>query len=77
MECDCGGALIEGMSSYSVSKDYFSFILDNIPAYKCTRCNKVLFDESVVGKIQKLINKIERDSEEIVTGSPSVNLYDY
>jgi len=77
MECNCGGALIEGKSSYSVSKDNFSFILDNIPAFKCTRCDKVLFDEQVIEKIQRLVNKIERDSGEIVTGKPSVNLYDY
>ncbi|MBN1532601.1 MAG: YgiT-type zinc finger protein [Spirochaetes bacterium] len=77
MECTCGGALIEGKSSYSVSRDNFSFILDNIPAYKCTRCDKILFTEEVVERIQKLVNRIERDTAEIVSGVPSTNLYDY
>jgi YgiT-type zinc finger domain-containing protein len=77
MECSCGGALIEGKSSYSVSKEYFSFIMDNIPAFKCTRCDKVLFNEEVVEKIQRLVNKIERDPVEIISGKPSTNLYDY
>ncbi len=77
MECECGGALMEGRSSYSVSRDNFSFILDYIPAFKCTRCDKILFTEEVVEKIKKLVNRIERDSTEIVTGKASANLYDY
>ena len=77
MNCNCGGALIEGKSSYSVSKENFSFIFDNIPAYKCTRCDKVLFDDERVDKIHKLVNKIEKDTNEIISGKLSTNLYDY
>ncbi len=77
MECECGGVLIEGKSSYSVSKDHFSFIIEDIPAYKCMRCERVLFGEETVDRIQKLINKIERETNEIISGQPSVNLYDY
>ncbi len=77
MDCDCGGALLDGKSSYRVSRKYFSLIIDDIPAYKCTRCDKVLFDEDTVDKIQKLVNRIERDMKEIVTGKMSTNLYDY
>ena len=77
MECDCGGVLIEGKTSYRVSKKNFTFIFDNIPAYKCTRCDKVLFDEERADKIQKLVNKIEKETREIVSGEPSTNLYDY
>ncbi|OHD68567.1 MAG: hypothetical protein A2W19_12305 [Spirochaetes bacterium RBG_16_49_21] len=77
MDCDCGGALLDGKSSYRVSKKYFSLIIDNIPAHKCTRCDKVLFDEDTVDKIQKLVNLIERDTKEIATRTMSSNLYDY
>jgi len=77
MNCDCGGALIDGKSSYRVSKKHFSLIIDNIPAFKCTRCDKVLYAEETVDKIQQLVNRIERDTKEIVTGKPSTNLYDY
>lgn len=77
MECSCGGAVTEGKSSYRVSEDNFCFILDNIPAYKCTRCGKVLFSDETVEKIQKLVGRIKRDSSEIVSGRPSVNLYNY
>ena len=77
MECSCGGALLEGKTTKRISKKNFTFILDNIPAFKCTRCDKVMCDEETIDKIQKLVNKIERDSGEIITGSPSANLYDY
>ena len=77
MECSCGGVVTEGKSSYRVSEDNFCIILDNIPAYKCTRCCKVLFSDETVEKIQTLVGRIKRDSSEIVTGRPSVNLYNY
>lgn len=77
MECDCGGALIDGKSSYRVSRKNFSLIIDNIPSFKCTRCDRVLYDDETVEKVQALINRIERDTREIVTRRPSANLYDY
>jgi YgiT-type zinc finger domain-containing protein len=77
MECSCGGALIEGKSSYRTNRDNFTFILENIPAYKCTRCDKVLFGETTVEKIKKLENRIDRECKEILTGKISTNLYDY
>ena len=77
MHCVCGGTLVKGKSSYRQSMDNFCIILDNIIAYKCNRCDKILFDEDTVEKIQKLINRIERVSNEIVTGMPSLKSYDY
>ena len=77
MECDCGGVLIEHNGSYSVSKKNFTFILENIPSYKCLRCEKILFSDETVEKIKKLENKIEKESKEIVSGQHSTNLYDY
>lgn len=77
MDCPCGGILEEGKSSYRVSEDTFCFILDNIPAFHCTICGKVLFGDDTVEKIHKLIGKIKKDAEEITTGRASVHLYDY
>ncbi len=77
MNCTCGGTLIEGKSCYRISKENFCFIIEDIPAFKCTRCDKVLFNEDVAEKIQKLVNRIERDTQEIITGRPSVHSYDY
>lgn len=77
MECKCGGFLMEGKSSYRTNRDSFTFILENIPAYKCTRCDKVLFDEITADKIKKLENRIDRECKEIISGEISVNLYDY
>jgi YgiT-type zinc finger domain-containing protein len=77
MECTCGGTVVEGKSSYRVSEDNFCFILDNIPAFKCSRCGKVLFSDDTVERIQKLVGRIRRDASEIVTGQASVRLADY
>ncbi len=77
MQCKCGGVLIDGKSTFRTSQKNFSFILENIPAKKCMRCDEVQFSEDVKDKIQKLVNRIERDSNEIITGRPSSNLFDY
>lgn len=77
MECGCGGVLLDGKSAYRVSNERFTFIIQDLPAYKCMRCDKILFKDETVEKIQKLVRKIERETNEIVTESPSHNLYDY
>ena len=77
MECSCGGAIIEGKSCYRNSSDYFCLIIEDIPAFQCTRCGKVLFKDEIVERIQKMIRRIEVETNEIATGNTSVNLYDY
>src|SRR5208337_2840618 len=76
MQCKCGGVLVEGKSTYRTTKKNFTFILENIPALKCMRCDEVQFTEEITDKLQKLTNRIERDSDEILKGRPSANLYD-
>lgn len=77
MNCKCGGVLIEGKSTYRKSSKNFTFILENVPALKCMRCDEVQYPEATKDKLQNMINRLERDSNEIVTGKPSSNLYDY
>ena len=77
MQCKCGGVLIEGKTTFRTSNKNFTFILENVPAKKCMRCDEVQISEETNDKLQKLANRIERDTNEIVTGRPSANLYDY
>ena len=77
MECDCGGVFEEGKSCYRTRGDNFTLILDDVPAFRCTRCGKILFSEQTVDKVQRMVARLARDSKEIATGVPSVNLYDY
>lgn len=77
MNCSCGGVLLDGKSTYRVSEDDFCFILDNIPAFQCQRCKKVLFQDDTVEKIEALIKKIKKGSNDVVGKAPSVNLRDY
>ncbi len=77
MECSCGGILTEGKSCYRVSGENFLLIIEDIPAYQCERCGKVLVQDDVIEKVQALVKKIERETKEIVTGKPSVHSYDY
>ncbi|HNR88492.1 MAG TPA: YgiT-type zinc finger protein [Spirochaetota bacterium] len=78
MDCSaCGGLLIEGKSCYTASKDHYSLVLEDIPAFQCTRCGRVLFAAETVDKIETMVKRIERESREIVSGKPTTNLYDF
>lgn len=77
MQCKCGGVLVDGKTTFRTSQKNFSFILENIPAKKCMRCDEVQFSDEIREKIQKLVNRIEKESNEIISGKPSSNLYDY
>ena len=67
MQCHCGDKLIEGRSSYRISKNNLCLIIDNIPAYKCQKCGNVLFSSKIIKKINKLVNTAKKEVSEIVT----------
>jgi|APHig6443718053_1056840.scaffolds.fasta_scaffold471347_1 YgiT-type zinc finger domain-containing protein len=77
MDCPCGGLLEEGKSCYRASGDNFVLILDDLPAFRCTRCGKVYLSDESADKIQRLVNRVEKDTGEIISGKASVHLYDY
>jgi YgiT-type zinc finger domain-containing protein len=77
MDCTCGGTLIDGKSCYRARGENYCFIIDNLPAFQCSRCGKIYMSEEASAKINILVGKIEKETDEIVTGRPSVHLYDY
>lgn len=63
----CGGEMERSVSTYTVDrKDYHLFIKE-IPAYICARCGEKYFGEEEVEAIQKLIQKVEAELEEVRT----------
>ncbi|HPS59306.1 MAG TPA: YgiT-type zinc finger protein [Spirochaetota bacterium] len=77
MQCKCGGVLIDGKSTFRTSRKNFSFILDNIPAKKCMRCDEVQFSEETREKLELLAERIERGSSEIVKIKPGEVITSY
>lgn len=70
MQCKCGGVLIDGKSTFRTSRKNFSFILENIPAKKCMRCDEVRFSEETNEKLELLAERIERGCTEILKMKP-------
>ena len=70
MQCKCGGVLIDGKSTFRTSRKNFSFILENIPAHKCMRCDVVQFSEEIKDKLQSLVERIERGTSDILKAKP-------
>ncbi|MDY6969121.1 MAG: YgiT-type zinc finger protein [Spirochaetota bacterium] len=68
MQCHCGNKMTKGRSSYRISKDNLCLIIDNIPAYKCHKCDNILFSSKIIEKIDKLVNIAEKEVYEITIG---------
>lgn len=77
MDCSCGGSLIEGKSCYRASEEHFCFIVEDVPALQCTRCGKVYMSEETSAKIEGIVRRIKKETDELVSGRPSVFLHDY
>jgi hypothetical protein len=67
----------EVRTSFRKSTKNFTFIMEHVPAAKGTASDDEEVDAEASALIKKLVNTIERDSNEIITGKPSVSLYDY
>ncbi|NLV67802.1 MAG: YgiT-type zinc finger protein [Spirochaetes bacterium] len=67
----------EVRTSFRKSTNNFTFIMEHVPAAKGTASDDEEVAPEAAVLIKKLVNTIERDSNEIITGKPSANLYDY
>ncbi|MEK7442604.1 MAG: type II toxin-antitoxin system MqsA family antitoxin [Chloroflexota bacterium] len=62
MKClHCQGELQRGKTTYTINRNGYHLIIDNVPAWVCSQCGEPLFDERQVDAIQKIIRKMDAD----------------
>ena len=59
------GMMIDSFETYFAKLKTGYVIIENVPCKKCEQCGEILFSASVIEKIEKLIDNIEKISSKI------------
>ena len=55
----CQGTLRAGKTSYTVSRNGYHLIIDDVPAFICEQCHEPLFTEKAVQLVQEMIRSLD------------------
>ena len=61
----CGGEMERGKTPYHYDEENIHIILDEIPAWVCTQCGEVYFEEKDVNSIQDFIRTVHTQAGKI------------
>lgn len=68
MECPyCHGALKAGTTSYTVNRNGYQLIIDELPALICEQCRKPLYSEDAVRLVQQMVRTLDARHKELST----------
>lgn len=60
MECMCcRGEMVRGSAPFHIDRNDVHLSLDKIPAWVCSQCGEVYFEETQVNAVQDIINAVE------------------
>ncbi|MBQ9486415.1 MAG: type II toxin-antitoxin system MqsA family antitoxin [Selenomonadaceae bacterium] len=59
------GMLNDGLETYFATLKTGYVIIENVPCKKCEQCGEILFSASVIEKIEKLLDNVEKISSKI------------
>lgn len=66
MKCiHCQGKMEQGTAPFHIDRKGYHLILDTIPAWVCTQCGEVYFEESEVDAIQQVIRALDKQTEKL------------
>jgi len=64
MKCvHCQGEMRKGTTPLHVDRKNCHVLLDSVPAWVCTQCGEVYFEENEVDGIQDLIRSVEQKAD--------------
>jgi len=66
MKCmHCQGKMKHGKAPFEIEKNGYRLRLERIPAWICTQCGEIYFEERSVDSIQKVIQAVDRQTEQL------------
>jgi YgiT-type zinc finger domain-containing protein len=66
MNCPhCNGPLKPGKTSYTVNRNGYHLIIDDVPALICEQCHEPLFTEDAVRLVQQMIRGLDARRQEL------------
>jgi YgiT-type zinc finger domain-containing protein len=61
----CQGKMERGIAPFHVDRRGYHLTVDRIPAWVCTQCGEVYFDEPEVEAIQEALRALDQKTEKI------------
>ncbi len=61
----CQGEMVRGSAPFHIDRKNIHISLDNIPAWVCTQCGEVYFEEAEVSAIQGVIRAVDEQAEKL------------
>lgn len=66
MDCpNCQGEVHPGSTSYTVNRNGYHLIIDDVPALVCDQCHDPLFAEDTVRLVQQMIRALDAHRQEL------------
>jgi YgiT-type zinc finger domain-containing protein len=61
----CQGKMARGTAPFHIDRKGYHLVLDRIPAWVCSQCGEVYFDEPEVDSIQAMLRAVDAQVEKI------------
>ncbi len=61
----CQGKMQRGVAPYHIDRKGYHFMMDTLPAWVCSQCGEVYFEESEVESIQNVIRVLDNQTAKL------------
>jgi len=66
MKCiHCKGAMVRQSAPFQIDRKGYHLTLDEIPAWVCSQCGEVYFEEPEVDAIQEVIQSLDKKTKKL------------
>ena len=66
MKCHhCLGRLEFKTAPFQISRNGYHMTIDTVPAWVCTQCGEVFYDEDAVDSIQQTLHSLDKQMEQM------------
>ena len=63
MECIyCKGTMVKGAAPFSVDRNGYHIVWENVPAWVCSQCGEPFFESNEIEHIQKALETIDKET---------------
>ncbi len=66
MKCiHCKGKMERGAAPFHIDRKGYHLLVDVVPAWVCTQCGEVYFEEDEVDAIQEVVRSLDKRAEKL------------
>lgn len=65
----CQGHMVRGTAPFHIDRKDYHLLFDKIPAWVCSQCGEVYFEEAEVDSIQAVIRAVDEQAEKLAVAA--------